>query len=475
MDTDPHPTPHRRRVGLRLQVLLPVNLVLVAGLTLLLASDFQRGVDARVRGRGAELEEEAALVLAASEALSHHGLPAVQAYIDEACGWMRRSTSPDHRIRVRLGGVELRAIHEPDPDQNDAAAAAEDRVSGTRRNGETQVWVSESTGTVRADARRVLLRRSAAMAAVALGLTLLVNLLLTLLVVRPVHRIAGVVRSIGQGNVDARPTAFRTRELDGLAREVTRMGEGLERATADRKARAQKAREVQRNLMPAADELERHGVLAAYEPAEEVGGDFLDLRPRDDGGYLLYVGDVTGHGISAAMGASMLKVLFEAADADTDDPAEILDRVNKAFFRVTLPGVFATLFVVLADPARRRWVHASAGHEIGFLRRRDGRAEVEELGSTGLPLGVIGDERYESGEHAMEEGDLLVLMTDGLTEAMDARGRLLGRGPIRACVQAEGGGAEAIFASITRAASAFRGDEPAKDDLTLVLATAPPA
>ena len=175
------------------------------------------------------------------------------------------------------------------------------------------------------------------------------------------------------------------------------------------------------------------------------------------------------------MGASMLKVLFEAADAGTDDPAEILDHVNEAFFRVTLPGVFATLFVVLADPARRRWVHASAGHEIGFLRRRDGGEEVEELGSTGLPLGVIGDERYESCESAMEDGDVLVLMTDGLTEAMNAVGKLLGRGPVRDCVQAEGGGAEAIFASITRAAGAFRGDEPPKDDLTLVLATAPAA
>ena len=86
-------------------------------------------------------------------------------------------------------------------------------------------------------------------------LTLLVNLLLALLVVRPVHRIAGVVREIGRGRTDARPRAFRTRELDELATEVTRMGEGLERAEADRQARAQKAREVQRNLMPSAEVL----------------------------------------------------------------------------------------------------------------------------------------------------------------------------------------------------------------------------
>ncbi len=463
----------RARVGLRLQVLLPVNLVLVLGLATLLVSDFERGLETRVRWREAQLDEEAAIVLAASEALADHGVPAVQAYIDNACGWMRRSVSPDHRIRVRLDGVEIEAMHPPEPGASDARPG--DRISATRRYGGTQVWISESTATVRADARRTLLRRSAGMAVVAVVLTLIVNLLLALLVVRPVHRIAGVVREIARGRTDARPRAFRTRELEELATEVTRMGEGLERAEADRQARAQNAREVQRNLMPSAEELGLHGVLAAYEPAEDVGGDFLDLRPRGDGGYLLYVGDVTGHGISAAMGASMLKVLFEAADADTDDPAEILDRVNEAFFRVTLPGVFATLFVVLADPVRRRWVHASAGHEIGFLRRRDGREEVEELGSTGLPLGVIADERYESCGCAMEEGDVLVLMTDGLTEAMNAGGRLLGRGPVRDCVRAEGGGAEAIFASITRTAGAFRGDEPPKDDLTLVLATAPAA
>ena len=464
-----HHAPGARRVGLRLQVLLPVNLVLVLGLAALLASDFQRGLEARVRGRSAELDEEAALVLAASEALAHHGLPAVQAYIDEACGWMRQSVSPDHRIRVRIGGVELRAIHEPEPGGSGSVEA--DRVSGTRRNGEAQVWVSESTQTVRGDARRALLRRSAGMAAVAIGLTLLVNLLLALLVIRPVHRIAGVVREIGRGRIDARPRSFRTRELDKLAREVARMGEGLERAASDRRAQAQKAREVQRNLLPSAEDLGRHGVLAAYEPAEDVGGDFLDLRPRPDGGFLLYVGDVTGHGISAAMGASMLKVLLEAADADTDDPAEVLDRVSEAFFRVTLPGVFATLLVVRVDPVRRRWVHASAGHEPGFLRRRDG---LEELDSTGLPLGVIADERYESGECAMEEGDVLVLMTDGLTEAMDPEGRPLGRGPLRECVRTEPGEAPILFESLIRLAKDFQADEPPKDDLTLVLVTPAP-
>ena len=250
------------------------------------------------------------------------------------------------------------------------------------------------------------------------------------------------------------------------------MGEALERAAADRRAQAKKAREVQRNLMPSTEELGRHGVLAAYEPAEDVGGDFLDLRPRPDGSFLLYVGDVTGHGISAAMGASMLKVLMEASDADTDDPAEVLDRVNEAFFRVTLPGVFATLLVVRVDPAGRRWTHASAGHEPGFLRRS---GAVEELGSTGLPLGVIADERYEAEEREMEEGDVLVLMTDGLTEAMDAAGRLLGRAPLRACIAEEAGGPPAIFDAVLGRVRRFRGDRPPGDDSTLALVAAPKA
>ena len=455
-------------MGLRLQVLLPVNLVLVLGLAALLVGDYRRGLGERVRMRAAQLDEEAGMVLAASEALAHHGASGVQAYIDEACGWMRRSTSPDHRIRVRIGGVELRAIHEPGP--AGGSDAQEDRVWGTRRSGTAQAWVSESTRRVRADARRALLRRSAGMAALAVTLTLLVNLLLALLVVRPVQRIAGVVQAIGRGRIDTRPEPFRTRELDGLAREVTGMGEALERAAADRRARAQKAREVQEGLMPSAEELGRHGVLAAYEPADDVGGDFLDLRPRPDGSFLLYVGDVTGHGISAAMGASMLKVLMEAADADTDDPAEILDRVNEAFFRVTLPGVFATLLVARVDPVARRWVHASAGHEPGFLRRRGG---VEELDSTGLPLGVIADERYESVARDMEEGDVLVMMTDGLTEAMDPEGRLLGRTPLRARIKEEAGGARAIFDALLGLAEDFRGGRPAGDDLTLALVEAP--
>jgi serine phosphatase RsbU (regulator of sigma subunit) len=164
----------------------------------------------------------------------------------------------------------------------------------------------------------------------------------------------------------------------------------------------------------------------AYISADQdaaVGGDLYDVRRLDPARGLVVVADVSGKGIEAAVNTAFVKYSLRMLARTHDDPAVILREFNAVFLdTVRDPNLFVVAFVGILDASARRLTYASAGHAGAYLRR--GHA-VTQLDVTGAIVGMEAGTSYASRTLALVPGDLVVLATDGLSEARDGDGRLL--------------------------------------------------
>ncbi|MGH9845702.1 MAG: PP2C family protein-serine/threonine phosphatase [Blastocatellia bacterium] len=184
------------------------------------------------------------------------------------------------------------------------------------------------------------------------------------------------------------------------------------------------ARNIQQSILPAATPsaagLE---IIASYMPMTEVAGDFYDFLDRGDGRLGVLVADVSGHGVPAALIASMVKIAFAAQADHASDPARVIAGMNHA-----LCGKFEFAYVTATyaflDPTRRVLAYTSAGHPPILLLRASG--EIESLEEGGLVLAFTPDAPYSTTSVPVYPGDRLLLYTDGLLEAADLRGAFFG-------------------------------------------------
>jgi hypothetical protein len=224
----------------------------------------------------------------------------------------------------------------------------------------------------------------------------------------------------------------------------------MEKATLESEMAA--AREVQRVMVP--DELPRvpgFAIESVYRPAAEVGGDFFQVIPLRSGRTLVVVGDVSGKGLRAAMIVSMIVGLLRAASDFTEEPGEILGELNRRLCGRIYDGFATCLAVRLEDGGRLAM--ANAGHLPPYLNG----LEFPLAGS--MPLGLDETAVYEQTSLEMREGDRVVLMTDGVAEARNARQELLGFSRVERLLR-EG----ATVKAVADAAQEF-GQE---DDLTVI-------
>jgi hypothetical protein len=179
------------------------------------------------------------------------------------------------------------------------------------------------------------------------------------------------------------------------------------------------AREIQRIMVP--EELPPapgYAIESIYRPAAQVGGDFFQVIPLGDGQTLVVIGDVSGKGLSAAMIVSMLIGMLRAISSITRDPSRILVELNSMLFEHKHSG-FVTCLAARLDPSGRVTV-GNAGHLAPWLNG-------DEIAFTGsLPLSVVASATPEQVVLEMNSGDRLTLLTDGVVEARDSQGVLLG-------------------------------------------------
>ncbi len=183
------------------------------------------------------------------------------------------------------------------------------------------------------------------------------------------------------------------------------------------------AREVQTSIIPAGlPRIEGVELSSLYIPLEEVGGDFFDVvipdRPRSVG---IFIGDVAGHGLPAALVTSMIKMLINTAGALLLRPAGLMEHINRNITGQTGDN-FLTAFYCLYDGMSGTLRYARAGHPFPFLVR--GPGYVGEIRSSGTILGVSPSVTIEEREIRLDKGDKLFLYTDGMSEAVNTAGDL---------------------------------------------------
>jgi len=177
------------------------------------------------------------------------------------------------------------------------------------------------------------------------------------------------------------------------------------------------AAEIQRNSLPdIPSEIAGMEIAAGYRACRDVGGDFYDFHYHSENMISLVIADVSGKGVPAALFMEYSKTLLGSFISRFLHPVKTLQEVNEELIRNSRMGLFVTVMLIQIERDLRRMRVASAGHNHQILLRRSIK-QIELLSAKGPPLGAIPDAEYKEKIYHYEPGDLLVLYTDGITEA----------------------------------------------------------
>jgi len=227
------------------------------------------------------------------------------------------------------------------------------------------------------------------------------------------------------------------------------------------------AREIQQSLLPHEfPELEWASIYGHNQPARQVGGDYYDVALRDDGALDFAVGDVSGKGVPASLVMSTLQSSFLAESSAQEDLSKVCERVNEFLVQRTTPERYATFFAARLQ-TDGSLTYVNAGHNPPMLLRG---TEIRRLMGGGLPLGLFKGRSYELQREKLEPGDLLLVYTDGVTEANDPAENEFGEERLLEVVRANLDAdvhtlTDKVFAAI---AEFSRGLHNPHDDITLV-------
>ena len=231
------------------------------------------------------------------------------------------------------------------------------------------------------------------------------------------------------------------------------------------------ARRIQVALLPSQlPEVAGWELYGANFPSRVVSGDYYEVVPRaEDRELVLMIADVSGKGMAASLLTASLQAFSAGPIEDGLPPDEICVRLSRLLFRRTPPEKFATAFLAVLETATGLLRYTNAGHNPSVIVRAGG--EVEALGPTGVPLGLLPGARYRAAETTLAPGDLLVLYTDGIAEAADPDDEEYGLERIqRVCALHRKYACPALAAALEEDLETFARGVPFADDRTLVLA-----
>lgn len=267
---------------------------------------------------------------------------------------------------------------------------------------------------------------------------------------------------------------FTEFESDMVAALAQLLAAAIENARLDEERRKkdrlvhqlQLAANVQRRMLPKGSPSDKRlDVAARYVPSYELAGDFYDFI-RIERHLGVVIGDVVGKGVAASLLMASVRASLRAYAQDLYDIDVIMSRVNRALTRDTLDSEFATLFYGVIDPDTMRMTYCNAGHEPPLLRRG---GKLYKLEAGGLVVGIQREAWYEKGLWDLETDDVIVLVTDGVTEATSFDGEQFGRERLKAAVLSAEGSADQIMNHLLWEVRRFTGIRRASDDTTIVV------
>lgn len=244
-------------------------------------------------------------------------------------------------------------------------------------------------------------------------------------IVTDLKKLTEAAHKFGQGDLGHRVALEGHDEMGQLAATFNRMAENIEAhqeiLVEKRRLEADLAlaREIQQRMLPQSPPVIPGLDIAGLSiPSREVGGDLFYFLPVSGGRLGLTIGDVSGKSVPAALLMSNVLAALKSEARIVDKEDEILEHLNRLIVEQVEPGRFVTFFYCVVDPHRQALRYACAGHNPPLLMRRSG--EVEWLQEAGMPLGVLAESTYAPYEVPLRAGDVLVLYSDGVTEAQRA-------------------------------------------------------
>jgi phosphoserine phosphatase RsbU/P len=226
---------------------------------------------------------------------------------------------------------------------------------------------------------------------------------------------------------------------------------------------------VQRALMPQQTPTPADVDLAAFSrPAQIVSGDTFDFYKFRNGADGFAIADAVGHGVSAGLLMSSLQTALRLLAPENESPARVLERINRLFLHNASFTTFATVFLASFDPARRRLRYSNAGHNPPVFYQRQGEV-VTHLMPTGAALGLA--ERFNTTMQTLKlsPGDILLLYTDGVTEARDGQKEEFGLERLEELVRRNASLSSAELVRVIRQEhEAYLNGKAPEDDTTLV-------
>lgn len=232
------------------------------------------------------------------------------------------------------------------------------------------------------------------------------------------------------------------------------------------------ARQIQLSLLPAAPpELPGVRLSGCCIPATHVGGDYYDYYRREDCVVDMVVADVSGHSFGAALMMAEARSVLRAQVYPSTGTGDILAAINDILYEdLSQAELFITMFYVKYDAATHILSYSNAGHVSPLLFRRSSGEVCRELDADGLILGIRKGLAFEEKQLRMEAGDVLILYTDGITEAESGSGEQFGIARLCSLIGAHNAESpQTIIDAVLREVSVFTGGAPSMDDMTMIV------
>jgi len=229
---------------------------------------------------------------------------------------------------------------------------------------------------------------------------------------------------------------------------------------------------VQKALMPQhIPEILGLEIAAFSRPTEIVGGDYFDFFRFADGSHGLTIADVAGKGVSASLLMATVQTALRALVPLSESPAEVLRQVNRLFYHNINFTTFVTLFLGSFDPGTQTLTYSSAGHNppLVFCKRPNGREPISWLRPTGPAIGLVEEPPFTLNETRLSPGDMLLLYTDGVTEAINPQEEQFGEARLAALVQNEPDlSPQELIGVLRQSLLDFTAGQPPADDTTIL-------
>lgn len=322
-------------------------------------------------------------------------------------------------------------------------------------------------------------RNTSYMALAAFALGIILALLLFRRISRPMDEMMRGVNALADGDLDARIDVDTNNEFQVLARSFNEMASRLMEAQQERVEKElvdkelEIAHDIQGILVPASVQQPKgYEIEVFYQPAMQVGGDYVDIFSIGEDQVALVMADVSGKGVPGLVVMAMLKVMVQELIHRESDPKIVIRRINVLLSRNMKRNMFVTMFLAVLDQRTGELKYSNAGHNpLVIYEGNTGKARLHRM--QGPPLGILRDDlfatRLENYTYSLEPGDMIVQYTDGLTESQDTSGNQFKPDRLTSVCEENGAlGARSIIQALVDAERDFRRDNAQGDDLTLL-------